>query len=160
MIGAMLVLLVVIGGFVALRAVNRTQPVNPVQPVDYQQTLHYAKQTAGFPVLAPSRLPKGWRATSVSFVPKPVRWHLGMLTGQNQYVGIEQSRSPAGTMVSTYVDTSAARGPQIQIGGRSWRIWTDSGGDTAVVRSGSGVTTLVVTTAGRDVLVHFVRGVH
>jgi hypothetical protein len=157
MIGAMVVLLLVIGAYVAFRAVNRTQPDNPVRPVDYQQTLTYARGQAGFPVLAPSSLPAGWRATSVTFVPRPVRWHLGILTNQDKYVGLEQSRRPLGEMVSTYVDANAVRDGAVSVDGEPWRRWTDAGGDTALTRVEAGVTTLVVSDAGQDVLVPFVR---
>jgi hypothetical protein len=158
MIGAMLVLLAVIAGFVVLRGLNRTDPPSPVRAVDYQQTLEYARRQADFRVLAPTSLPAGWRATSVSFVPEPVRWHLGVLTEQDSYVGLEQSRSSVSAMVEKYVDQEAARGRTVQVGGEPWRTWTDAGGDTALTRVDGGVTTLVVGTAGQDVLVDYVEG--
>lgn len=155
MIGALLVLLLVIFGFVALRALNRTQPDNPVSPVKYEETLQYARRAAGFPVLAPASLPAGWRATSVSYVPRPERWHLGVLTDQDKYVGLEQSRKPLGDMVATYVDQKAVRGPVVLIDGKPWRSWSDSGGDTALTRAQDGVATLVVTSGGQDLLVRY-----
>lgn len=158
MIGAMIVLLVAIGAYVAFRAVNRTQPQNPVQPVDYRQTLAYARGQAAFPLLAPASLPRGWRATSVGFVPRPLRWHLGILTNQGKYVGIEQSRDPVGEMVDRYVGQSATRDGVVQVAGKPWRRWIDPGGDTALTRVQRGVASLVVSDAGQDVLVTFVAG--
>jgi uncharacterized protein DUF4245 len=155
MIGAMLVLLLVIGAFVAFRAINRTQPDNPVRPVDYEQTLQYARDQADFPLLAPASLPRGWRATSVTFVPDPVRWHLGILTDQDEYVGLEQSRSSLATMVERYVDGNAVEGRVVRVDGEPWRRWSDAGGDSALTRVDAGVTTLVVSDAGEDVLVDF-----
>ncbi len=157
MIGAMLVLLAVIAAFVAFRALNRNNPDSPVQPVDYQQTLDYARGQVDFPLLAPESLPKGWRATSVDFVPEPPRWHLGVLTGQNRYVGLEQSRTSVHDMVDKYVDPDAAPGRPVQVRGESWRSWTDPGGDTALTLEQNGVTTLVVSTTGQDVLVGYVE---
>lgn len=151
----MLVLLLVIAAFVAFRAINRTQPDNPVRPVDYQQTLRYARDQADFPLLAPASLPRGWRATSVTFVPEPVRWHLGVLTDQDEYVGLEQSRSSLATMVERYVDANAVEGRVVRVDGKPWRRWTDAGGDVALTRVQAGVTTLVVSDAGEDVLVDF-----
>jgi hypothetical protein len=157
MIGAMLVLLLVIGAYVAFRAVNRTQPENPVRATDYKQTLDYGRRQADFHLLAPSSLPKGWRATSVSFVPDPVRWHLGILTDKDRYVGVEQSHTPLAKMVETYVDPAARRGGVVQVDGKPWRSWSDSGGDVALTRVRADVTTLVVSSAGQRVLVDFVE---
>ncbi|HLN75864.1 MAG TPA: DUF4245 domain-containing protein [Nocardioidaceae bacterium] len=157
MVGAMLVLVAVVFGFVVLRDLNRNDPQNPVKPVDYQETLKLARGQAEFPLLAPASLPKGWRATSVRFVPQPTRWHLGVLTNKDEYVGLEQSQTSVGDMVETYVDQAAVRGGTVQIVGESWRTWTDAGGDTALTRVQKGVTTLVVGTPGRDVLVDYVK---
>jgi hypothetical protein len=157
MIGAMLVLLAVIGAFVAFRAVNRNEPESPVRAVDYQQTLDYARGQVDFPLLAPASLPDGWRATSADFVPEPPRWHLGVLTDENRYVGLEQSRGSLEKMVETYVDREAVRGRTVQVEGEAWRTWSDGDGDTALARVDDEVTTLVVGTAGLDVLVDYVE---
>jgi hypothetical protein len=157
MIGAMLVLLAVIGAYVAFRAVNRNEPESPVRAVDYQQTLDYARGQVDFPLLAPASLPEGWRATSADFVPEPARWHLGVLTDEDRYVGLEQSRSSLEKMVETYVDREAVRGKTVQVEGEAWRTWTDGDGDTALTRVDDEVTALVVGTAGLDVLVDYVE---
>ncbi len=155
MVGAMIVLLAVIGGYIAFRAINRTDPESPVRAVDYEQSLSYARDQADFPVLAPAELPSGWKATSVTFTPQPTRWHLGLLTDRDHYVGLEQSRGSLPDMVHTYVDPEAERGAIVQVDGQGWRTWTDSGGDTALTQVRDGVTTLVVGTAGLDVLEDF-----
>jgi len=157
MVGAMLVLLAVVAAFVILREVNRTQPESSVRTVQYQQTLGYAREQADFPLVAPDTLPDGWRATSVEFVPEPGRWHLGVLTDEDRYVGLEQSRRSVDKMVETYVDPEAVRGREVQVGGEAWRTWTDAGGDTALARVEDDLTTLVVGTAELDVLVDFVE---
>jgi hypothetical protein len=157
MIGAMVVLLAVVTAFVLLRDANRVEQVTPVREVDYQRTLDFGRDQLDFPVLAPQRLPDGWRATSVDLVPDPPRWHLGLLTDKGRYVGLEQSRSPVDTMVDKHVDPRAVRGGVVEIEGETWRTWTDEGGDNALTRVEDGVTTLVVGTAGQDVLADFVR---
>lgn len=157
MVGAMLVLLGVIAAFVVFRDLNRNDPQSPVRDIDYQQTLSYARDQADFPVLAPESLPEGWRATSVSFVPETTRWSLGVLTDEDRYIGLEQSRGSVDGMVETYVDREAERGRQVEVAGETWRLWTDQGGDTALTRVEDGVTTLVVGTPGLDVLVDYVE---
>ena len=156
MIGAMLVLLLVVIGFVAFRDLNRNEPGSPVRAVDYQKTLGFAQDSAGFPLLAPPSLPEGWRATSATFVPDPARWHLGVLTDEDRYVGLEQSRGSVRDMVETYVDREARRGRQVRIEGQQWRTWTDEDGDTALTRVEDGVTTLVVGTPELELLVDYV----
>lgn len=157
MIGAIVVLLIVVVGFVVLRGLNRVAPQKPASAVDYQQSADYASDEAGFDVLAPEQLSKGWKATSVEFVPNPVRWHLGLLTAQGQYVGLEQSKSSAKDMVTTYVDEEAERGNEVDIGAQTWESWTDDGGDSALVRTDGSLATLVVGSVQQDVLVDYVR---
>jgi hypothetical protein len=158
MIGALLVLVVIVVAFVTFQEVNTGPPANPVHAIDYQPTLKYARRQAHFQLLAPPSLPAGWRATSVTFEPQGhQRWHLGVLTDQNKYVGLEQSDTPVRSMVQEYVDPAASRGRPVTVAGKAWSIWSDSGGDTALVRRQGGATTLVVGTATRAVLVDYVR---
>lgn len=157
MIGAMLVLVVGIVAFVLVRDLNRDTPGSPVEAVDYARTAAYAQEQATFEVLAPEELPKGWKATTVRFVPDPSRWHLGVLTDRGKYVGLEQAESSVASMVSTYVDQVTTRGKPVTIDGETWASRSDSGGDTALVRRAGDLTTLVVTTADVDLLVDYIN---
>jgi len=157
MIGALVVLLAVIAGFVVFREVIREDPESPVDAVDYQQPLGFAREQAGFPVLAPERLPDGWKATNVDFTPEPVHWHLGVLTDEGRYVGLEQAVVSEKSMVRTYVDPEPSQGADITIDGQSWSTWTDQGGDTALVRKEAKVTTLVIGSVSQEVLVDYVE---
>lgn len=151
----MLVLGAVVGGFVLVRDLNRSDPASPVRPVDYRETVDFARAEADFPLLAPETLPDGWRATSARFNRQTKRWHLGVLTDADRYVGLEQARSPLEKMVETYVDPAAVRGRPVSVDGEPWTTWTDDGGDSALARSDDGVTVLVVGTAGEDELVDY-----
>lgn len=153
----MVILLAVVIGFVVLRDLNRTAPESPVTAVDYEPSVAFARDRAGFDVLAPQALPEGWQATSVEFTPDPPHWHLGVLTDENKYVGLEQAMSSEQSMVTTYVDRDPTRGKDISIDGNAWTRWSDSGGDTALVRTREGATTLVVGTVEPDVLVDYVK---
>lgn len=156
MIGAMIVLLAVVVGFVAFRDLNRNDPDNPVRALDYEQTAAYARQQADFPLLVPEPLPEGWKVTSVEFVPEPARWHLGQLTDAGKYVGLEQADRSAAAMVETYVDQEAVRGEKITVDGKEWTTWTDAKGDTALVHSDGGTTTLVVGTVDQEALAAYI----
>jgi hypothetical protein len=96
-------------------------------------------------VLAPRSLPPGWIATSVRFTPgQDQAWHLGTLTGDRKYVGLEQADRAASDMVEQYVDPDATRGDDRTINGETWQTWSDAGGDHALVREAHGVTTVLV----------------
>ncbi|HET8717777.1 MAG TPA: DUF4245 domain-containing protein [Nocardioidaceae bacterium] len=157
MVGALVVLLGVIAAFVAFRAVNRDNPQDPVDPVDYRPTVEFARGRASFPLLAPAALPDGWVATSAGFTPPPrEHWHLGLLTAQERYVGLEQDPDASvRSMLEEFVDPQPRRAGDATIAGVRWQVWRDDGGDTALVRHGRQVTTLVVGTAPRAVLVDF-----
>ncbi len=145
MVGALLVLVLVVGGYVAFRELVRTDPPSPVKEVDYARVVDFARETAPFALLAPESLPAGWRATSVDYT-DGVRpgWHLGLLTDQDRYVGLEQARSSPEKMARTHVDEEAVPGEPVDVAGERWESWTDEDGDLALVRESDGTTTLVV----------------
>jgi hypothetical protein len=158
MVGAMLVLVGLLMAFVLIRGANRDDPPSPVRAVDYHSALEHARASAGFPLLAPPHLPPGWRATSVTFTPEPdAHWHLGLLTDQNRYIGLEQGDDPVRSMLTAYVDPDPAHGTDVTIDGRTWQSWSDSGGDQALVRRQGDTTTLVVGTVSRTVLADYVE---
>lgn len=149
MIGAMIVLVALVIAFVLFRDANRNDPANPVKAVDYAQAADYARGEATFDLVAPESLPDGWQATSARYVPgRNDSWHVGMLTGEGRYVGLEQSDSSVRSMVEEFVDPEAAEGDPVDVDGSPWQTWSDDGGDLALVREAGGTTTLVV---GHDV---------
>jgi len=149
MIGALVVLLAVVGVFVVSQAITRQNPPSPVQAVDYHQDVGFARAKARFDLVAPASLPAGWKATTVSFVDGPQQhWHLGCLTDTGRYVGLEQADRPVSSMVKAYVDPQPTRGKPVTIRRATWATYTDAGGDRALVRRAGRTTTLVV---GHDV---------
>lgn len=145
MVGAMVVVFLVVLAFVVFRAAVRSDVTTTVENVDYAQPAAFAQEDAGFEILAPPELPEGWRSTSVRYVPGvDERWHLGLLTDEGRYVGVEQARSSEENLVETHVDEAARRGQPVTVAGVRWQTWTDEGGDLALVRGGDEVTTLVV----------------
>ncbi len=158
MVGAMIVLVLVVALFVAFRAINRTEPENTVDAVDYTRPAEFAREQARFPLLAPAELPEGWRATSVRFDNgRDQAWHVGFLTGDDDYVGLEQADESAERLVQEHVDEDATEGDPVTVDGDRWQSWTDDGGDTALVRETDQITTLVVGTVEQDTLVEFVH---
>jgi len=160
MVGAMVVLLAVVVAFVVFRDANRDLPEGAVEPVDYLEPAAFARDQVDFTLLAPRSLPEGWTATSVRFAGGDApSWHLGMLTDDRRYVGIEQERKPGPDMVEEFVDEQATRGDDVTIGGETWQTWTDAGDDTALVRQTDEVTTVVVGAVPEATLTEFVADV-
>ncbi len=156
MVGAMVLLLLVMGAFVAFRDLNRTEPEDPIKPVEWQDAASYARQEADFDLVAPRRLPDGWIATSVRFdqAQDDQAWHLGMLTQERRYVGLEQTQDPAVTMVEEFLDPEAERGEDVVIDGRAWQTWSHEDED-ALVSEGSDATALVTGTVSQEELARF-----
>lgn len=153
----MLLLVLVVGAYVAFREVNRTTPDSPVEPVDWRPAADFAREQADFPVVAPRELPEGWIATSVRYERGDEQaWHLGVLTDEERYIGLEQSQDSVATMVERFVDEEAEADGSTSVDGRSWEVWRDDR-DTALVREADGVTTLVVGTVGRERLEDYVE---
>jgi hypothetical protein len=153
MIGAMIVLVLVVGVFVLLRQTTRDEPTSPVEPIDFARPAEYARSQADFELLAPDELPEGWIATSVRFTDgEDQAWHLGTLTDEDRYVGLAQAERPVSEMVEELVDEEATQGEDVTVDGQTWETWTDAGDDLALVREEGGLTTLVVGRVSQETL--------
>jgi hypothetical protein len=136
MTGALVFILLVVLAWVGFRALTSDQKTTPIQTVEWSGWVKTGRAEQLLALFAPDRLPKGWRATSVSYVGgvRP-QWHLGMLTDRGKYVGIEESRASTRALVTQYVDDNAVRGKDVVVDGTTWESWSDAGGDHALVRS-------------------------
>jgi len=107
----------------------------PVQTVEWKPWLKAGRADGKLLMLAPAELPSGWRATSASYRSGVApAWHVGMLTGSGKYVGLEESAAIPAELVEQYVDKNATRGKDVRIGDRTWQVWTDAGGDYALLQ--------------------------
>ncbi|HNM97300.1 MAG TPA: DUF4245 domain-containing protein [Marmoricola sp.] len=152
LVGAMIVTLLAVGGFVGFRALNRNDASRPVPTVPASQVAQVAKAARADGLIAPLPvpLPQGWRITSLSYRPGVApTWHVGMLTADQQYVGIEERRESVGDMVTKYVDKRATKGSTRALEGRQWQTWTDDGGDYALTSRIGQFTYLVGGSAAR-----------
>jgi hypothetical protein len=163
LIGAMLVTVVAVVAFWALNAAKNDHPTSPVQTVDYTAMMRAGRADHKLLVMAPSSLPAGWKATSATYETGTTpAWHLGMLTGKNQYVGVEEALGPVGDLVEAHVDKNAQQGKDVSIQGQTYQTWTDAGGDYAVSRTvtiaGGVESYLVVGTAPDATIRDFAGG--
>jgi len=155
MVGALLITLLVIGAYVAFRACSRTDLQVEPDHVDYLAEVGIAQQ-AGEQVVYPSSLPRGWFATQLTLDPgRPTGLQLSMLTGGNEYVGFVQSPDSAPALLARYVDASPASGDPVDVPGavdgqvERWDVWTDTGGDTALVARHGRATLLLFGTVSQ-----------
>jgi Protein of unknown function (DUF4245) len=126
----------------------------PVTPVDWQPVLAVARRDAPFPVLAPSNLPEGWRATQAEWVETgdPFRdgrpsvrnqWALGFLNPDNVFIGLDQGDLQPEDLVEEQTRQGTADG-QSTVNGQTWeRLLSPDGRTRSLVRREPTVTTVV-----------------
>ena len=148
LVGALVILLGVVGAFVAVRALARGEIEVRPEPVDYLATVRNV-QAAGLEVVYPASLPADWLATTVSLRPAVEEsWGISMLADDGTYVGLRQDDKELDDLLTTYVDENVTEVEAVAIESRlagRWRVFTDEGGDTAyAARAGPGRAWVVV----------------
>jgi hypothetical protein len=135
----------------------------PVTEVDWQPVLAVARRDAPFPVLAPSTLPEGWRATQAEWVKtgEPFRdgqpsvrnqWALGLLTSDDVFVGLDQGDRQPDDLVEEQTRAGTADG-QSTVNGQPWeRLVSPDGRTRSLVRREPAVTTVVSGDLAYDAL--------
>ncbi|MEY9926093.1 hypothetical protein ABH926_000713 [Catenulispora sp. GP43] len=136
------------------------KPEDAVQTVDYTIPLAQARRDADLPfqALAPTSLPPGWRATSVhaDFDPgAQLRWELGFLTSDDQYVALDQIAGGKGldellTLQAPDAAPVSGAGGTVTAGGYQWQVYvTPDGSRHALVRTTAPVGSAAPTTLGK-----------
>jgi len=128
-------------------------PADPVKAIDYARIVRSARPAADFALLAPPSLPTGWKATSARF--EPNSWHLGVLTADNDYIGVEQVKVSIPQAVGEFAKDSRSAG-SATIAGKIWRARKGPGDDITFVRAEAGLTTLINGSAPRQVIEDYV----
>jgi hypothetical protein len=126
----------------------------PVSEVDWRSVLATARREAPFPVLAPTKLPDGWRATQANWtaVGKPsetgqlsVRnlWQLGFLNSDNVFIGLDQGDLLADDLVAEQSRAGTADG-ESAVNGQVWqRLVSPDGRTRSLVRRDPTVTAVI-----------------
>ncbi|MET7933719.1 DUF4245 domain-containing protein [Streptomyces sp. NPDC005322] len=128
-----------------------------VKTVDYRVELGTARRAAPYAVSAPEpgALPKGWRATSVTYRPTApgsgageggALWHLGFLDPDQQYVAVEQSDGRPVPFIDDVTQQARETKHKQRIAGKEWTRYEGDKYDALVSRE-PGVTTVVAGTA-------------
>ena len=157
LVGALIVTLGLIAAVALMTFLQARDTGDPAPPYDYSTALQAARDQAPFEVLAPSSLPAGWYATSGTWsgAGPEKSWHLGLLTGAGDYVGLEQGNAIAAQFIEEHTKASSP-GEPVQIEGETWQTLT-KGPETALVLAGDTVTTVVTGTAPESDLVAFAK---
>ncbi len=159
LIGAMIVTLLAVVAFVAWRGTFRDNKEVEVPTVDWRQSVELA-QEANLPIVAPTDLPDGWRATSVDLVAVgDQRWGMGVLTDSESFVGLRQQDASLVTMVETYIDKDAESGGEVTLESSvstTWETWSDDGGDLGYATEVGDDVLLVYGSAGKEALEEFI----
>lgn len=158
MVGAMIVVVVVIVGFVVFRSVFRDDVSVEPDAVDYLESVDLARE-AGFDVVHPTSLPSGWTATSVDLAAgdRP-EWGLGVLTGSGAFVGLRQADASVDELLDTYVDKEAVEGDPVEVApavAPRWATWSDDGGDRGYTAEVGDDTVLVYGSAPAEEIEQF-----
>jgi hypothetical protein len=147
----------VLGAIVlALFAVGRLLTVTPDEPtlaVDYRSAAESSRTVADFELLAPDSLPEGWRATSVRF--EPDSWHLGVLTDDDDYVGLEQVKADTRRAVERFANGSHEHGKAV-VDGETWSHRTGPRDNVTYLRRDGDMTIVVTGTAPREVIERYI----
>lgn len=126
----------------------------PVAEVDWTALLAVARRDAPFPVLAPTTVPEGWRATQAEWVengdpyrdgqPSPRNlWSLGFLNPDDVFVGLDQGDGPPDDLVEDQTREGTADG-QSTVNGQTWeRLLSPDGRTRSLVRREPAVTSIV-----------------
>ncbi len=159
LIGAMIVTLLAIGVFVALRSVTRVDAEVKREPVDFAAAATAARG-AGLDVVAPAGLPAGWTATAISLEQTdPPLWGMGILTDTDAFVGLRQEEASVADLVDANIDEDAVEGEPLSLPsaiGDTWQSWTDDGGDTGYSIEYGDQTVLVYGSAPPEDLQRFI----
>jgi hypothetical protein len=164
-VGNMVFALVICLVVVAFLILVTWRPKGEAKPkaVEYTAQLQDARKAAAW-VRGPEPMPTGWTATSVEFrapEQQPTTWHLGVVTSEKKYVGIEQSNVTGGKFQSDKLGRTSDDGTTA-VAGVTWqrKVLLDRKGENALVLVGSGVTTIVTGNAGYPALETFASALH
>lgn len=158
-VGNMVFALVICLAVVAFLIVVTWRPKQEkVNAVEYTAQLEDARKAAPW-VRGPEPMPSGWTATSVEFrapQQEPMTWHLGIVTNEKKYVGLEQSNVTTGKFVGDKLGRTSDDGTAT-VAGVTWqrKILLDRKNENALILVGSGATTIVTGNAGYPALEAF-----
>lgn len=162
LIGAMVVMVLVVVGFVVYRGLFTDPQERRLDDVDYLDAV-LGLQQAGFDVVYPADLPDGWQATGVLGARDDRVYGLNFYTGEDRFVGLVQADDDVDDLleaagVENAEEADALTG--VNDVAPSWQGWADGGDDdhafSAELPGGDGMTVVVYGSAPVDELADLV----
>ena len=105
----------------------------------------------GTPALIPTGLPSGWYANGATFShsgTSTAHIHIGWVTPDRKYVGLDESNAPAAGFVTSILGPAAARSTgDLSIAGSGWDERRSARGELALTTTKDGIT-IVLTGSG------------
>lgn len=157
MVRSIVVIGALILGLAGLGYWFQIRPDNTRKSVDYVTAAEAARGVADFAVLAPTSLPKGWTATTVSY-DNGVKgqWHLGVLTDKEKYIGLEQTYLGRQRSIEKFAPETEKAG-STTAGGHSWELRRSPRGETTLIRADGDVTVVLTGTASLAVIKRYAQ---
>ena len=143
---SVVVLSLIVLGIWVFGLLQTETPEDPIgESVPYADTAASARDVATYPLLAPANLPTDWRVNGVRFTPSGTQaWHLGVLTDDDRYIGLEQEKASVDDLLETYAEGADETGT-LDIDGVVWQRYDGPGKSVTLVQETPDVTTLVTT---------------
>jgi hypothetical protein len=157
MVRSLAVVGAVVAGLFLVVAWQRPEVQGSIRPaVDVAGVVAAVDATGPFPVLTPTGLPEGWRASSAWFEPDASAvgapfLHLGYVTPAGSYAEVRQTDGDRDRVVAEWADHGTALPGTVDLSGLQWqRLVSDTTGKRALVATGaSGSGSVVVLVTGK-----------
>jgi hypothetical protein len=165
MLRSLVPLVLIILAVVWWTSFRQSPDVQPVKTVDTSTTVQLAANRAGYPLLVPTDLPRGYRPTSVrtdagnAGEGDPVTLEIGYVTPKDQFAEFVVSDDPRADAVTALLNDADPAG-SVQIGGDTWTRATrlhEHDEETVLSRTVDGVT-VVVSGSASDAELETVAG--
>ena len=160
MLRSLLPLVVIVLAVVGWTAFRQSPDVRPVKAIDPSSTISLAANRAGYPLLVPTDLPRGYRPTSArtdggkAEEGDPVTLEIGYVTPSDQFAQFVESDDPRADAVTALLNDATPAG-SVQIAGDSWTRATrqhEHDEETVLSRTVDGVTVVVSGSASEKEL--------
>jgi hypothetical protein len=151
MLRSLVPLVLIILGVVWWTTFRQSPDVQPVKAIDPSSTVQLAANRAGYPLLVPTDLPRGYRPTSArtdagnAGEGDPVTLDIGYVTPSDQFAEYVVSDDPRADAVTSLLNDATPAG-SVQIAGDTWTRATrphERDEETVLSRTVDGVTVVV-----------------
>ena len=116
------------------------------QPVDYSRVAAGFTTEAGSQVVLPTSVPKDWEANAATLTRPPAgtRLHIGWVTQDGKFVGLDESVGPARPLIRAVLGHRGTTSlGTIDIGPHTWDVRRSDRGETALTRMVGSVNVIV-----------------